>query len=304
MQGKLDEAVAEYRIAIRIQPGIAEFHDTLSELLGKQGKVVEAIAEHRVAIRLQPDFANAYNTLGDILFSAKRDYAAAATEFRKAIRLQPDNAVYHNNLGLALQGQEKLDEAIAEYRSAIQFRPNFADAYLGIGEILEFQGKVDEAIVEYRSAARLQSDSSYAHHCIARAVLRKPDRSAPERSEALEHARQAAALGPNDGTIYATLALAEYRAGHLAESVVAADRSVGLAKGVDAANGFVLAMALWRQGSQVRSRSCFDQAVAWTRKNDPRNADSLLFWREAANLLGQPGPDAPPADLPSNPFAP
>ena len=74
-------------------------------------------------------------------------------------------------------------------------------------------------------------------------------------------------------------------------------------KGVDASNGFVLAMALWRQGSKVRSRSSFDQAVAWTRKHDPKRADWLLFWREAADLLGQPGPDAPPDDLPANPVA-
>jgi hypothetical protein len=162
---------------------------------------------------------------------------------------------------------------------------------------------VAEAIVEYRSASRLQADSSYAHHGLARALLRRPDRSAPERSEALEHARQATALSPNDGTSFATLALAEYRAGHWAESVVAGDRSVALAKGVDASNGFVLAMALWRQGSKVRSRSFFDQAVAWTRKNDPKRADLLLLWREAADLLGQPDPDAPLTDLPAKPFA-
>jgi serine/threonine-protein kinase len=306
MQGKLDEAVPEYRSAIRIQPRNAEFHDTLSELLGKQGKVDEAIAEHREAIRLQPDFAHAYNTMGDILFSVKQDYAAAAAAFRSATRLQPDDAVYHNNLGLALQGQEKLDEAIAEYRSAIRYKPDFADAYLGVGEILEFQGKMDEAIVEYRSAARIQADSSYAHHCIARALLRKRDRSAVERSDALAHARRATELSPNDGALCTTLALAEYRAGHWTESVAAADRSVALVKGLDAANGFVLAMALWRQGSQDRSRSIFDQAVASARKNDLKKAEWLLFWREAANLLGQLGPDSdhPPADLPAIPFAP
>jgi tetratricopeptide (TPR) repeat protein len=304
MQGKLDEAVPEYHTASRIQPGNAEFHDTLSELLGKQGKVDAAIAEHREAIRIQPDFAHAYNTLGDILFSVKQDSAGAAAEFRKATRLQPDNAVYHNNLGVALQNQGELDEAIAEYRSAIRFQPNYADAYLGIGEILESRGKLDEAIVEYRSAARLQADSSYAHQCIARAILRKPDPGAPERSEALEHARRATALSPNDGALCATLALAEYRAGHWAESVVAAKRSVASTKGVDAANGFVLAMALWRQGSKDPSRSSFDQAVAWTRKNDPKRPDLLMLWREAAHLLGQPGPDAPPADRPENPSAP
>ena len=65
---------------------------TSARLLGQQGKLDEAIAEHRTAIRIQPDFANAHNTLGDILSDVKQDYAAAAAEFREAIRLQPDFA--------------------------------------------------------------------------------------------------------------------------------------------------------------------------------------------------------------------
>ena len=304
MQGKLDEAAEQYRTAIRLQPQTAEFHDVLCELLGKQGHLDEAIAEHHAAIRIQPDFANAYNTLGDILFTAKQDYSKAEVEFRNATRLQPDKAVYHNNLGLALQGQDKLDEAIVEYRAATRLKPNYADAYMGVGEILEFQGKVTEAIVEYRSAIRLQPDSADAHHCIARAVLKKVDRSDGERTEMLEHARQAVKLSPNEGGFHSTLAQAEYRAGHWAESIVAAERSIALTKGVDGSNGFFLAMALWKQGVKDRSRSFFDQAVAWTRKNDPKNADLLQFWREAADLLGQPGPDTPPAEPPKKPSAP
>ena len=143
IQGKPDEAIAEYRTAIRIQPDDATFHDNLCEALGQQGKLDEAIAEHRIAIRIQPDFANAHNTLGHILSDVKQDYGAAAAEFREAIRLQPDFALFHNNLGLALQQQGELDEAIAEYRTAGQLQPNLVDAHMGLGEILEFQGKRD-----------------------------------------------------------------------------------------------------------------------------------------------------------------
>jgi hypothetical protein len=73
---------------------------------------------------------------------------------------------------------------------------------------------------------------------------------------------------------------------------------------VDASNWFFLAMALWQRGEKDRSHSYFDQAVAWTSKNDPENAELLAFWREAALLPGQPGPGAAPLhDLPADPFA-
>ena len=63
-------------------------------------------------------------------------------------------------------------------------------------------------------------------------------------------------------------------------------------------------MALWQQGVKDRSRSSFDQAVSWIRKNDPKDPDLVAFWREAAPVLGQPGPDGPPGEMPVNPFAP
>jgi len=304
IQGKLDQARDEYRSAIRLQPDNAAVHDNLSELLGKQRKLDEAIAEHRTAIRLQPDFANAHNTLGDILFTVKQDCAGAAVEFRAAIRLQPDHPTYHYNLGLALQGQGKLDEAITEYRTASRLQPSSVDPHAGLGEIFELQDKRDDAIAQYRTASRLQPGSADAHNSLARALVKKPGRSDADRGEAMEHARQAVALSPKDGSFRTTLALAEYRAGHWAESIAAAEQSIALTKDEDASNRFFLAMALWQQGAKDRSRSIFDQAVAWTRKNDPKDANLLLFWREAAELLGQPGPDAPPADLPANPFAP
>ena len=139
IQGKLDEAIAEYLTAIRIQPDDATFHDNLCEALGQQGKVDEAIAEFKIAIRIQPDFANAHNTVGHILSDVKQDYAAAAAEFRAAIRLQPDFALFHNNLGLALQQLGELNEAITEYRTASRLQPDLVDAYMGLAEILEFQ---------------------------------------------------------------------------------------------------------------------------------------------------------------------
>ena len=66
-------------------------------------------------------------------------------------------------------------------------------------------------------------------------------------------------------TSYTTLALAEYRAGHWAESIAAAERSTARTKGAgaaNAANGFFLAMALWQKGDKDEARKWFDKAVA------------------------------------------
>ena len=41
----------------------------------------------------------------------------------------------------------------------------------------------------------------------------------------------------------------------------------------------------------------FDKAVAWTKEKDPKNAELLLVWTEAAGLLGQPGSEAARPEL-------
>ena len=48
-QGKLEEAVAEFRTAIRLNPDYAEAHYNLGFALHSQGKLEEAVAEYRKA---------------------------------------------------------------------------------------------------------------------------------------------------------------------------------------------------------------------------------------------------------------
>ena len=125
VEGKLDEAIAEYRAAIRIKPDLAEAHSSLGVALAEQGKLDEAIAEYRAAIRMPPDFAETHYFLGKAL-AVQGKLDEAIDEFRAAIRIEPDNAEAHFILGLALAGQGKLDEAIAEYRAAIRIKPDFS----------------------------------------------------------------------------------------------------------------------------------------------------------------------------------
>jgi superkiller protein 3 len=302
----LEAAVAAAREAIRARPDDAYAHSTLAFALRQQDKLVSAIAEYRTVLRLLPNSASAHDNLGVALqWQGKLDEAIA--EHRTAVRLQPDFALAHNNLGSTLDRQWKCEEAIAEYRTAIRLQPDLALAHTSLGMALDRQGKREEAIAEYRTVLRLQPDDAYAHNILAWALAThsNPDRRHP--AEALEHARKAVTLASMAGYIHNTLALAEYRAGHWAESRAASERAIELIKGVDASNWFFLAMALWQQGETDRARPFFDKAVGWTRKYGRENAELLQFWREAAELLGQPGPGTAsprPAELPADVFAP
>ena len=93
---------------------------TSAAALFGQGKVPEAIAAFREAIRLQPDDAIAHYGLGVVLVGQGK-VSEAMTAWREAIRLQPDYASAHFNLGIALRGQRKLKDALVAFRRAAEF---------------------------------------------------------------------------------------------------------------------------------------------------------------------------------------
>jgi serine/threonine-protein kinase len=218
--------------------------------------------------------------------------------------LQPATA---HELAHALARRGSGDEAVLVFRDLTRLQPD-SWHWICLGRLLEERGDhaeseaaLEKAIGQLREAIRLQPNSAPARNFLAWYLLLSPRRPQHEYSEALVHARKALELAPKSGMIANTLALAEYRAGHWAESIAASERSMALQNGGGPSDWFFLAMAHWQKGDKHEARKWFDKAVAWTKENRAWNSwNHHLFWSEAARLLGQPGQDTP---SPGSPMA-
>jgi serine/threonine protein kinase/Flp pilus assembly protein TadD len=169
--GRLDEAIAEFRQALRLKKDYAEAHSNLGDALrDEEGLLDEAIAECREALRLKPNYPMAHANLGFALYKKGRPDNGIA-ELREALRLDKNLAVAHNNLGYALAGNGPLNEAIAEFREALRLKEDYPEAHYNLGLALQNKGQLDEAIAEYREALRLKKDFPEAH-CNLGHVLR------------------------------------------------------------------------------------------------------------------------------------
>jgi Flp pilus assembly protein TadD len=134
-QGRYDQAVENYRKAIRDYPDYAEAYYNLGIALQKQGQNDEAISSYRQALKLNPDYAKAYLDLGVTLLAGGRSDEAVFC-FNKTIRLKPDSVEAYNNLGQLFLSQGKLDEAIGYFRRALQIEPDYILSLCGLAKIL------------------------------------------------------------------------------------------------------------------------------------------------------------------------
>ncbi len=219
-QGRLDEAMAHYVAALRIDPDFAEAHNNLGLVLADQGKVGEAMSHYAKALVVLPDYLEAHDNLGVALMGQGRD-TEAIRHFSEAVRIDPTIAVSHNNLGVACAHQGRLDAAAREFAEALRLDPgypeaqtNLAVAHNGLGAALGDQGKADEAIDHYVQALRLRPDLADAHANLARALAGKgrPD-------EAVREILEAVRLQPGDADLHYDAAVLLVRAGHATEAV-------------------------------------------------------------------------------------
>jgi tetratricopeptide (TPR) repeat protein len=184
-----------------------------------------------------------------------------------------------------------LDEAIAELREAVRLQRDNADAHHMLGICLFSRGKTLEAITAFRETIRLKPTIPNAHNQLAWA-LAFPSTSPPVNyEEALIHARTAVELAPDDVLTVNTLALAEYRSGHWAESVAAAERAMRMRDAESADDWFILALARWQKREQgpvatiLRSSRIVSIGVCRMpifTKRDP--ARSVVRWRRLARM--------------------
>ncbi len=183
---RVEEAIAHYREALKVNDDYSEAHNNLANALAGQGRWDEAVAHYRWSLRVQPDYAEAYYNLGSLL--AKRGKLdEAILQFRRALAIT-DYAEAHNNLGNVLSRCGRFDEALAEYQRALEINPDFADAHCNLGNTLARRGQLEQALAHYRQAVELKPDFALAYCDLGSGLRRagRPREALPQLEKALE----------------------------------------------------------------------------------------------------------------------
>jgi tetratricopeptide (TPR) repeat protein len=186
-KGQVDNAITQFQQALQINPGLATAHYNLGAALFEKGKVDEAIAQYQLALQLSPGYAQGHFDLA-VAFLQKGRVTEAITENQKGLQIDPGNAEACYNLGLSLRKQGRLDEAVAHYQRALEIRPGYAEARYNLGNVFAQQGRLDEAVAQYQKALELKPDYAEAHYNLGTAFLQQGrlDETIKQYQKALE----------------------------------------------------------------------------------------------------------------------
>ena len=130
--GRYEAAVDRFRASIEILP-TAEGHTFLGWSLSMLGQVEEALAECRKAIALDPDYGNPYNDIGAYLIELGRPEEAIPW-FEKAIAAKRYCCYQfpHFNLGRVRFMQGDLDAARRSFEEALRHEPDYPAARMAL----------------------------------------------------------------------------------------------------------------------------------------------------------------------------
>jgi tetratricopeptide (TPR) repeat protein len=226
------EDLAAYTKMLRQDPENPLRHDAVASLYLDGGSIDEAIAEFRESLRLNPASAPTQYNLGFALSArGRRDEARSA--FEAALRIDPDYAQAHNNLGALLQIAGQTDAALEHYARAVALRPDNVEARTNFAQLLANRGRPSEAAAQFSAALSLKNDNIQALAGLAWIRATASDPSLREAAEAVRLAELADAAARHQNVIALdALAAAYATAGRYDEAVRAAQTGLDLATAV------------------------------------------------------------------------
>jgi tetratricopeptide (TPR) repeat protein len=223
-KNQFDEALAEWKKAVELNPEEAKAHFNLALALDRKGLLDEASTEYRKAIEADPENASAYTNLAvDLVKAGKLDEAVDC--LTKCVAINPEAGQAQGNLATLLIQKGQFDQAIEHGRKAVEIDPEDADAHNSLGTALAMTERVDEAIAHLEKAVAINPDSFEYRFNLGRFL------AARERfPEATPHFERAVALsGGREPLSLDMLGAMYYEAGRLADALQTARRALELA---------------------------------------------------------------------------
>jgi eukaryotic-like serine/threonine-protein kinase len=255
-------------------------------------------AEHPATLRSMHNLANDYRYEDNQAQAEALDSQLLDIRRRVLGPENPDTLWSMSNLALDYRGEGKFAQAEALDGQTLELRRRVLGAdnlntLLSVSQLARDQaslGDYAQAEALYRKALALSPNSQVLLEGLAWFLMAAQDHHLRRPKEALEHARAAIKGKAETSGNLNLLGLAELRNGLWEDAIASLDKSAKLHQGPDAANLFFQALARWGRADKGEAELYFARGAEAAKKDAPTDPELRMFWAEAAERLGKPGP--------------
>ncbi|MGB7680470.1 MAG: tetratricopeptide repeat protein [Candidatus Acidiferrales bacterium] len=222
-----DDAVAEFREALRLDPNSAPAKLALGRALLEQKKYSDALPMLQEYIERQPKDAQGYHFEG-LVYEGLDQWDKGGEALVKAAHLQPGDYEMRMDLALALVHAGRNDDAMHEFEVAEKISPKEPEAHQQLAALYEKKGAIALARVERAKYAKLvgqDEENAEAGKLDDRANNMLASGNARAAADTY---RKALAIVPDDAQMHYNLSLALERLGDGAGEVAELERAVQL----------------------------------------------------------------------------
>jgi tetratricopeptide (TPR) repeat protein len=150
-------------------PASYRVHQLSAEIFEVQSRYDEAVAEYRKAIEMNPQAPDLHFRLGRAILLAAHDpesLAKAAAAFENELKLNPEDGACEFQLGQISQVAGQKADAKAHFEKALDLSPHFVQSLIALGK-LETQDKhYHKALALLTKAVELQPANETAHYAL------------------------------------------------------------------------------------------------------------------------------------------
>jgi tetratricopeptide (TPR) repeat protein len=131
---------------------VANTYYNWGSVFENEGKIDQAVAYYQRAIRMNPYHALALNNLG-VVASNQGDFQTGVIYFEKALNTQPGMAKTHNNLATAFYHLGQFDDALEHFGKVLQENPESAPSvHYNMACVLARMNRVEASLTQLKLA--------------------------------------------------------------------------------------------------------------------------------------------------------
>jgi tetratricopeptide (TPR) repeat protein len=171
-----------------VAPNSARMHQAMAHELAKRGKTEEAIENYRAALKIDPQLPGLHFELAEMLstLATGDSLVEAESEYKAALQANPFDEQSECRLGDIALRRNDVKEAYERYTRAVQLQPGDPEANIGLAKVLAETKQPEKAQSLLEHALQLDPTSVVGHYRLS-ALYRQAGRTADAKRELEEY---------------------------------------------------------------------------------------------------------------------